>query len=216
MLATTHRDLGRRWAWLVIGCVLLGLGSALMVASHLGLAPWDVLHQGIARHTGLAIGTVGIFVGGVVLLAWVPVRQRVGIGTAVNVVIVGLSVNAGLAAIPVPAHTAIAARGAYLLTGILVMGFGTALYISAALSAGPRDGLMTGLCRRTGRSVRSVRSVMEVTVLVLGIALSGTAGVGTVLFALAIGPIIQASLALVASPVPPVPPGMAVAPPPGP
>jgi len=205
----------------MVGCTLLGLGSALMVASHLGLAPWDVLHQGIARHTGLAIGTVGIGVGAAVLMAWVPVRQRLGVGTAANVLIVGLSVNAGLAALPTPSPSAVVARWAYLLSGIAVIGFGTSLYISAHLGPGPRDGVMTGLSRRTGRSMGAVRCLMEVTVLVAGIALGGTAGVGTVLFALAVGPIIQVSLGLLTRPlllppVPPVPPGMAVAPPPGP
>jgi uncharacterized membrane protein YczE len=218
VLVSPSRESAGRAARLVAGCVLLGPAVALMVAADLGLAPWDILHQGVANHTGIAMGTVGIVVGALLLAAWVPVRQRLGVGTFVNVVVVGLSINLALSAVPTPAN--LAARWAFLLAGIVVFGFGTGLYISARLGPGPRDGLMTGLQHRTGRSIRLVRTAIEVAVLVAGVALGGTVGVGTVLFAVAVGPIVQLTLGWLsraaARTAVPVPARMAVAPPPAP
>jgi uncharacterized membrane protein YczE len=175
------------------------------VLSGLGIEPWNLFHQGIARHTGLSIGTVAIIVGALVLLLWWPLRQRPGLGTVSNVFLVGLSMDWTLALLP-PAHSW-PARAAVLLAGILLNGLATGLYISARFGPGPRDGLMTGLHRRTGRSLRLCRTLVEVSVGLVGIALGGTLGIGTVLYALAIGPLAQFSLRLFALPEPgPLPP----------
>ncbi|SCL18584.1 Uncharacterized membrane protein YczE [Micromonospora pallida] len=188
--------LARRLVQLYVGLTLYGVSMALMIESRLGLNPWDVFHQGLARRTGLSIGTVIILVGALVLLLWVPLRQRPGLGTVSNVLVIGLVVDASLALLP-DVHP-LAARGALLVAGILFNGLATALYLGARLGAGPRDGLMTGyVARHPGRSVRLVRTVIEVTVLSLGWLLGGTVGVGTVAYALAIGPLAQAFLPLV-------------------
>jgi uncharacterized membrane protein YczE len=181
--------LGRRLVQLYVGLVLYGLGMALQIRATLGLDPWDVLHQGIARHLGLHFGTVVIAVGAAVLLLWVPLRQRPGIGTVSNVVVIGLVVDAALAVLPEPA--AWPARWAFLLLGVLVGGLATGCYIGAGLGPGPRDGLMTGFARRTGLSIRLVRTVIEVTVLLAGFLLGGSVGVGTLVYAFAIGPLAQ-------------------------
>lgn len=190
------RLLIRRLAQLYAGLALYGLAGALQVRSNLGLDPWDVLHQGVARHLGLAIGTVVIAVGAAVLLLWIPLRQRPGFGTVSNVVLVGVSMNVSLAVLP--ARALIGWRIAEMLAGVLLCGAATGMYIGAAFGAGPRDGLMTGVARRTGRSIRLVRTGIEVTVLAVGWLLGGTVGVGTVLFALAIGPLAQVFLPLFA------------------
>ncbi|WP_395994323.1 membrane protein YczE [Catenulispora acidiphila] len=179
----------RRLVQLFAGLVLFGASTALMVASGLGLASWDVLHQGLARHTGLPLGHVVIGVGALVLLAWIPLRQRPGFGTAANVVVVGLAADATLGVLPTP-H-ALAPRAALLVGGIALNGVATGLYVGAGLGPGPRDGLMTGLAARTGRSLRLTRTGIEVAVLAAGWLLGGTVGVGTVLFAAAIGPLAQ-------------------------
>ncbi|MDG4805278.1 hypothetical protein O7634_00715 [Micromonospora sp. WMMD1120] len=184
-----HRPL-RRLSQLYLGLVLYGLSMALMIRSHLGLDPWDVFHQGVAERTGLSFGTVTIGVGALVLLLWIPLRQRPGLGTVSNVVVIGLVVDATLALMP--ATDPLGLRIALLVTGIVANGAATALYLGARLGPGPRDGLMTGLvARRPGLSVRLVRTVIEVTVLALGWLLGGTVGVGTVAYALAIGPLTQ-------------------------
>jgi uncharacterized membrane protein YczE len=183
-----------RLVQLYVGLVLYGLSSALQVRAGLGLDPWDVLHQGLARRSGLAIGTVSILVGAFVLLGWVPIRQRPGFGTLSNVVVVGLSLNVALAVLP-PEH-GLALRIVTLVGAILLCGLATGLYISAGLGPGPRDGLMTGWAHRTGRSIRLTRSVIELTVLVSGWLLGGSVGLGTVLFAVTIGPLSQLSLRL--------------------
>jgi uncharacterized membrane protein YczE len=183
-----HRPV-RRLTQLYTGLVLYGVSTGLMIQSHLGSMPWDVLHQGIARRTGLAFGWVSIGVGAVVLLAWIPLRQRPGIGTISNVLVIGPVADRMLAFLPAP-HP-IAARAALLVAGIVLNGLAGGLYIGASYGPGPRDGLMTGLSARTGRSIRLVRTGIEVVVVVAGAILGGVFNVGTVLYALAIGPLVQ-------------------------
>jgi uncharacterized membrane protein YczE len=187
----TKRRFGARFAQLIAGLVLFGISSALQVRSGLGLGPWDVLHQGLARRTGLAIGTWTILVGFAVLLLWIPLRLRPGIGTLCNVVLIGLSVNATLAILP--AQHDVAVRWVFLVSAIVLCGIATGAYIGAALGPGPRDGLMVGIAGR-GHSVRVVRTIIELTVLLAGFLLGGTVGVGTVLFALCIGPIAHVTI----------------------
>ncbi|HEX5541671.1 MAG TPA: hypothetical protein VFX60_08915 [Micromonospora sp.] len=180
----------RRLTQLYVGLVLYGISMALMIGSALGLNPWDVFHQGLSRHSGLSIGTVTILVGAVVLLLWIPLRQRPGLGTISNVVVIGLAVDAALALLPTLTH--LAARIGLLLAGIVLNGVATGLYIGARLGPGPRDGLMTGfVARRPGRSIRVVRTFIEVAVLAVGWLLGGTLGMGTVAYALTIGPLAQ-------------------------
>ena len=178
--------LALRLANLYVGLVLFGLSIALMISAHLGLAPWDVFHYGLALQTGLPIGIVVNIVGAAVLLLWLPLRQRPGVGTVSNVIVVGLAADAGLALLPQPAS--LAPRAVFLILGVLLNGVATGLYIGARLGPGPRDGLMTGIARR-GHSVRVVRTSIELVVLAVGWLLGGTIGVGTVLYALGIGPL---------------------------
>ena len=181
--------LARRLGQLYAGLVLYGFSMALLVRARLGVMPWDVLHQGIARSVGGSLGTVSIVVGALVLLLWVPLRQRPGVGTVSNVVVIGLAVDASLAVLP---HVdGMALRIALVVAGVLLNAVATAAYIGVRLGPGPRDGLMTGLVRRTGRSVRVVRTSIEVVVVVTGWLLGGTLGAATVLYALAIGPLVQ-------------------------
>lgn len=188
----------RRLVQLYAGLALYGASSALLVAAGLGLEPWGVLHQGLAELTGISIGVVSIIVGAVVLLLWVPLRQRPGLGTVSNVFAVGLAMDGTLALVP-EVH-GIAARAAVMAVGIVLNGVATGLYITARFGPGPRDGLMTGLHARTGRSVRLVRTAIEVAVVVTGFLLGGSLGVGTVLYALAIGPLAQFFLRVFAIP----------------
>ncbi|MEU5889624.1 hypothetical protein ABZ835_22715 [Streptomyces sp. NPDC047461] len=181
--------LGRRLIQLYAGLALYGASSALLVEAGLGLEPWNVLHQGLAELTGLTIGVVSIFVGAAVLLLWIPLRQRPGLGTVSNVFVVGIAMDGTLAAMP-EAHT-LAVRIPLLLAGILLNGVATGLYIAARFGPGPRDGLMTGLHQRTGRSIRLMRTAVEIAVVATGFALGGTIGVGTVLYAVSIGPLVQ-------------------------
>ncbi|GAA1960273.1 hypothetical protein [Catenulispora subtropica] len=190
----------RRIAQLYVGLVLFGFSTALMVRSRLGLAGWDVLHQGLADRTGLSIGHVVIAVGALVLLAWIPLRQRPGWGTVSNVVVVGFAADAALAALPSPG--AVVPRSALLAAGILLNGIATGLYVGAGLGPGPRDGLMTGFAARTGGSLRRVRIVIEAAVLLAGWLLGGSVGVGTVAYAVAIGPLAQAFITRFAVRVP--------------
>ena len=178
-------ELGRRAPRLLGGLVLFGLGIALMVRADLGLAPWDVLHQGLAERTGIPIGRVTILVGAAVLLLWIPLRERPGLGTLANVIVIGAVEDAALALIDRP--PAMAARIGMLLFGIYLFGPGSGLYIGAGLGPGPRDGLMTGVAKR-GVSVRLARTAVELGALAVGFALGGTVGIGTVLFAATVGP----------------------------
>jgi uncharacterized membrane protein YczE len=177
----------RRLIQLYVGLVLYGVSDAMLVVAALGLDPWDVLHQGLARRTGIAIGTWTIIVGAAVLLLWVPLRQWPGVGTASNVVIIGLVVNLTLAHWPEPHGWPL--RVLVLLGGVVLNGVATGCYIGAGLGPGPRDGLMTGLVARSGGSIRFIRTGIEVTVLVIGWLLGGTVGLGTVVYAAGIGPL---------------------------
>ncbi|MEU8261342.1 hypothetical protein AB0C02_12065 [Micromonospora sp. NPDC048999] len=194
----------RRLTQLYVGLALYGVSMALMIRSGLGLDPWDVFHQGLARQTGLTVGTVTIAVGAAVLLLWIPLRQRPGLGTVSNVVVIGLVLDATLALLP--SDPGLPVRVGMLVVGIIANGAATGLYLGAALGAGPRDGLMTGyVARRPGRSIRLVRTVIEVAVLALGWLLGGTVGIGTVAYALAIGPLAQVFIPLFAVPAQPAP-----------
>ena len=189
------RDVRLRLAQLYGGLLLYGVSSSLLVLAGLGLDPWDVFHQGLSRTFGLAIGTWAILVGVVVLLLWIPLRQRPGIGTLSNVVLVGATMDLVLGLVHAP-H-ALAARILCLVCGVFLNGVATGAYIGAGLGPGPRDGLMTGFAAR-GHSIRVVRTGIEVMVLVTGWLLGGTVGVGTVLYALSIGPLAHVFIPLFA------------------
>ena len=179
-------SMNRRVVQLLIGLWLFGGSVALLVRADLGLDPWDVLHQGISRHAGVSIGLVVVLTSVVVLALWVPLRQRPGVGTLANVVLVGLSLDATLTVVPTPTYLPV--RVAFLVAGIVGNGVATGLYIGAGLGPGPRDGLMTGLAAR-GLSIRVARTMIEAAVLVVGWLLGGTVGFGTVAYAVAIGPL---------------------------
>ena len=174
---------------LLVGLTGYGFSMAMMVRAGLGLDPWDVFHQGLARHTGMTIGIASAVVGVAVLLAWIPLRNRPGVGTIANVIVIAVTVDAGLLILPTP--TSLPVRIALMVGAVLLNAFSTVLYVGAGLGPGPRDGLMTGLVVRTGLSVRLVRTSIEATVLGIGWLLGGTVGVGTVVYALGIGPLVQ-------------------------
>jgi uncharacterized membrane protein YczE len=190
----------RRLTQLAVGLTLYGVSMAMMLRAGLGLDPWDVFHYGIAQHLSVSFGTVIIIVGAVVLLLWVPLRQWPGLGTIANVFVIGIATDVTLSLLTAP--TSLLARAALLLGGIVLNGLAGALYIGSQFGPGPRDGLMTGLVLRTGRSFRLVRTSIELTVLVVGFALGGTVGVGTVLYAVLIGPAVQVFLPLLTVPLP--------------
>ena len=179
----------RRLVQLGLGLALYGVSMGLLVRSQLGVMPWDVLHQGIARRLDLSLGLVTGIVGLLVLLAWIPLRERPGIGTVANVIVISVAVDATLAVLP--AVDAFAGRIGLGVAGIVLNALATAAYIGVRLGPGPRDGLMTALVRRTRFSVRMIRTSIEVLVVLVGVVLGGTLGVATVLYALAIGPITQ-------------------------
>jgi uncharacterized membrane protein YczE len=181
----------RRGAQLFAGLILFGVTSSMLVLAGLGLDPWDVLHQGLSRTFGLAIGTWVILVSVVVILAWWPLRQRPGIGTVSNAILVGLVVDIVLAHVH-PSHV-LWVRIALLIGGVAGNGIATGLYIGAGLGPGPRDGLTLGIAAR-GHSIRVVRTSIEATVLVTGFLLGGTVGIGTVVYALLIGPIMHVTV----------------------
>jgi uncharacterized membrane protein YczE len=185
--------LPRRLVQLAVGLVLYGVSMAMMLRSYLGLMPWDVFHYGVARWIPLSFGGVVIVTGAAVLLLWLPLRQAPGLGTVANVVVIGVASDATLALLDRP--DALVWRIVLVVGGVLLNGFACALYIGAQLGPGPRDGLMTGLVRRTGWSVRLVRTSLEVVVVALGFLLGGTVGLGTALYAVGVGPVIQLFLA---------------------
>jgi uncharacterized membrane protein YczE len=183
-------NLTRRVIQLFAGLVLYGVSMSFMVESGLGLNPWDVFHQGLSKATGISFGWVVILLGIPILLLWIPLRQRPGFGTLANLVVIGFVVDGALAVLP--AGEAIPARIGYLVGGILMNGFATGLYIGSQFGPGPRDGLMTGIHARFPRlSIRLVRTTIEVAVLAIGFLLGGTVGIGTVAYALAIGPLVH-------------------------
>jgi uncharacterized membrane protein YczE len=179
-------ELRRRLPRLLVGVVVLGVGIALTLQAELGVSPYDVLHQGLADVTGLSFGAVVVLLGLLILLLWIPLGQRMGIGTVINTLTVGWITDAGLEVIPVPSEDAL--RWVMLVSGIVITSFGMALYIGAGLGPGPRDGLMTGIAAK-GYRLWIVRTVLELIALAVGWALGGDVGVGTVLFAFAIGPL---------------------------
>jgi uncharacterized membrane protein YczE len=205
-----RRPVIRRLVRLYAGLALYGASDALLIRASLGLDPWDVFHQGLSRLSGISIGLVSIVVGAAVLLLWCPLRQRPALGTVSNVVLVGLSIDATLALVPYEA--ALAVRVPLMVAAVLLNGAATGLYISARFGSGPRDGLMTGLHRRTGRSLRLIRTAIELTVLAAGFALGGGVGIGTVLYAVSIGPLAQFFLRLFGTPPPSPRPAAGAAP----
>ena len=175
-----------------MGLVIIGTGICASVQARLGLPPWDVLHQGISRRTDVPLGTVGIAVGALVMLTWLPLRRRPGVGTVANVVIIGVTIDLLLPHTAPAQHLGL--RVGLMVLGVVLFALGSGLYLGVEMGAGPRDGLMTGLHERFGWSIRWARTVIEVTVLATGIALGGTAGVGTLVFACGIGPLVQVTL----------------------
>jgi uncharacterized membrane protein YczE len=182
----------RRITQLLIGLAMYGISLAMFIRAGLGLDPWDVFHQGVSEKTGFSIGVVVIAVSFLVLLLWIPLRQMPGVGTLANAVLVGVFADLGLWLIPEFSH--LGGQIAMLAGAVILNGIASACYIGARLGPGARDGLMTGLVRRTGWSVRLVRTGIEVVVLAVGFLLGGSVGVGTVVYALAIGPIVQVLL----------------------
>jgi uncharacterized membrane protein YczE len=174
---------------LILGLILCGVGIALMVAADLGLAPWSVLDQGLSEHTGIPIGTMSILVGAVVLTAWIPLKERPGIGTVLNILLIGITIDIVLLFVDTPGS--LAARLAYMAVGVFLFGPGSGFYIGAGLGPGPRDGLMTGLAGRGVGSIRAVRTGLEISVLIAGWLLGGSVGLGTLAFAFTIGPNVQ-------------------------
>lgn len=187
----SRAELARRLPRLLIGLVLCGLGISLMIAGDLGLGPWDVLHQGIARLTGIPIGMVTIGVGALVMLGWLPLRERPGLGTVLNVLLIGIVIDLTLLWLTTP--DSLVLRTAMMLSGPVLFGIGSGFYIGAGLGPGPRDGIMTGLARR-GLPIGAVRTAIELTALGGGWLLGGRAGIGTVVFALGVGPVVHVAL----------------------
>ena len=185
--APRRHPLPSRVVQLYAGLILYGISSSLLVLSGLGLEPWNVLNQGLARHSHIAIGTWQILVSVAVLLFWIPLRLRPGFGTISNAIVLGLVMNIVLGSVSAP-HS-LTARWTYMALGVVLNGIATGAYIGAGLGPGPRDGLMLGIAERSGRSIRRVRTALEATVLAIGFALGGTVGIGTLAYALAIGPL---------------------------
>jgi uncharacterized membrane protein YczE len=200
--ASVAADWSIRLARCVVGLALFGAGIACILEAHLGAAPWDVFHQGVSELTGISIGIVIVLTGLALLLLWIPLRQRPGVGTILNALEIGVVVDLMLALIPDTDRLAL--RVVYLLVGLVTMGIGSGFYIGAGLGPGPRDGIMMGLSQR-GISVRLARTLIEAAVLVVGLLLGGTIGVGTVAFTLGIGPLVQFFLPRLS--LPPLQPG---------
>lgn len=184
----------RRLPGLLVGLVTFGIGIALMARSGLGLGPWEAFHQGLGNQLGVPLGTIGVALGIPILALWLPLGERPGIGTLLNVLFIGTSTNVGL--VILPAASGVPLQLLELVAGIVVIAIGSGLYLAADLGPGPRDGLMTGLHHKFGWSIRRARTAIELTVLVAGYLLGGTIGLGTVLFALGIGPLVQVSLSV--------------------
>ena len=183
-----NRDLASRLPQCIAGLIGVGLGASLMLDAQVGLAPWDVLHQGINKHTDIPIGTISILVGLALFLLWIPLKQRPGIGTVLNVFLIGLSIDVFLLVDFEPKGLPL--RVAVCVLGDVIISASGGLYIGAGLGTGPRDGLMTGFVAK-GYPLRMVRTILELTVLTTGFLLGGNVGFGTVLFALSVGPILH-------------------------
>lgn len=193
-----RHDMPLRIGQLFTGLFLYGFGLALMVRAGLGVSPWDVLTQGVALHTGLGFGFLTTVIGAVVLLIWIPIRQKPGIGTVLNVLLVGASADVGLWV--VPPQDALVLRVLLFAAGLLLVAVATGLYLGARFGPGPRDGLMTGIHRRTGWPIWVVRTSIELIVLGTGWLLGGNVGIGTLAFALLIGPLVNVTLPLLRIP----------------
>lgn len=187
-LPVAGKNLPRRIIQLTSGLILFGFGIGLMLQSGLGVPPWDVLHQGLAVRFGLTVGIWSIIVSAAVLLLWIPLKERFGLGTLLNAIVIGVMIDLSAAVLPEPDSTLVAAL--MLGAGILTIGLASGMYIGANLGPGPRDGLMTGIAKR-GPSIRLTRSILELVVLVTGWLMGGTFGIGTVAFALLVGPLVQ-------------------------
>ncbi len=188
------RAILRRIPGLLLGLVVFGFGIALMARAGLGLGPWEAFHQGIQFRTGVPMGTISILLGIPILALWWPLGERPGIGTLINVLLIGTATNAGNALLPTQVEPIL--QLLQMLAGVLVIGLGSGLYLAADLGPGPRDGLMVGVHHRFGWSIRRSRTAIELVVLVAGSALGGTIGVGTVVFAFGIGPVVQVMLGI--------------------
>ncbi len=178
-----------RWAKLLTGLACIGIGIAFTKQANLGLGPWDVLGDGLAQLTGIQLGTASIIVGVLVLLLWIPIREKPGVGTITNILLIGAFTNIALVA--VGSASSLLLQSVWLIAGLVLVGLGSVLYLGSQLGAGPRDGLMLGLSRKTGWGVPLTRTALEVCVLIAGWFLGGAVGVGTVVIALTIGPVIQ-------------------------
>jgi uncharacterized membrane protein YczE len=181
----------------ILGLALFGLGISMFVTARLGLAPWDVFHQGVSKHTGIHLGWVIEIVGFLLLLLWIPLRQRPGVGTILNAIEIGLVVD--IIGDRLPSTDRLIPRLIYVVGAVSVIAIGSGLYIGAGLGAGPRDGIMVGLAAR-GHSVRLARTILEVVVLAAGIALGGHVGIGTVAFIVGIGPMVHVLIPMLALP----------------
>ncbi len=184
----------RRLASLIFGLVIFGAGEALLIASQLGNSPWTVFAEGLSKQTPMSVGVATVVTSFAILALWIPLRQRPGLGTIANAIVVGLAIDATLVVLPEDA--ALVPRIGEVVVGIALVAVGSAFYLGAALGPGPRDGLMTGLHRRTGRSVAPIRTGIELSALAIGIVLGGTFGPGTIAFALLIGPAVALALRL--------------------
>lgn len=194
----------RRWVQLLLGLFLYGLAIAMMIRAAIGISPWDVLAQGVSLRTGIPFGLVTNIVGVIVLLLWIPLRQRLGIGTVLNALLIGPSAEVGLWLIPLQDN--IWVRIALFVGGLLLLAVATGLYIGARFGPGPRDGLMTGINTRFGVRIWIVRTSIEVVVLVIGWILGGNVGIGTLAFAVLVGPLVHITMPILR--VPDLPPGL--------
>jgi len=182
----------RRLLQLYVGLCLYGISTGMFIRANLGADPWDVFHLGVGNVFSLDIGTVMIITGALVLLLWIPIRQRPGLGTISNVIVLGLAANATMAVLSTP--DALWLKAGLMMMAVVLNALATGMYIGAGFGPGPRDGLMTGIHARTGWSLRLIRTSIELTVLIIGYLLGGSVGIGTLVYALAIGPLIQLCL----------------------
>ncbi len=199
---TSHwRPTPRQLAQVLAGLWMFGMGEALVVASELGNSPWTVLAEGVSVHTPLSIGAATFAIGVLVLLCWIPLRTRPGLGTVLNAIVIGISIDVTLSILP--GEATLPLRWGSLFVGIALVGAGSGLYLTSALGPGPRDGIMTGLNRIYGWPLAAVRACIELTAVTAGVLLGGTAGIGSLLFALLVGPAVGLGVRLVGPYAPP-------------